>query len=148
MTKTQTWEAVSALLVEAKASKKLQAELEAILAPKSSGSVNPPKLDKDGNIVEAYCRFHQRYEVVDNMVMSGGKSKGYCKASISLWNKTNANIKRLNEQAVTAMGEGNMEEAQSLAKEATTLKTNLNAPETYDYDRDWAEFNKPTKETK
>ena len=94
MTKTQTWVEVQKLLENNKASKALKEALEELLAPKSAGSMaNPPKLDKDGNIVEAYCRFHQRYEKVEDMVVSQGKSKGYCKASISLWNKTNAKIK-------------------------------------------------------
>ena len=54
--------------------------------------------------------------------LSKGKSKGYCKASISLWNKTNAQIKKLDSQAVDAMSEGDFDKAQAIAKEAKELK--------------------------
>jgi len=147
-TKTQVWADVLEVLTAQKASKKLIGELETLLAPKSSGSANPPVLDDEGNIVEAYCRFHGRYEPVANMVISQGKSKGYCKASISKWNKTNANIKRLNDQAVCAMSEGQMEDAQKCAKESEALKKGLNDPKSFDYEADWAEFNKPAPEAK
>ena len=142
MTKTQQWVEVQELLTTNKASKALTQALEILLAPKSSSSTNPPKLDKDGNITEAWCRFHERYEKVSSMVMSAGKSKGYCRASISKWNKTNASIKVLNDQAVCAMSENQMEDAQKCAKKSEALKKTLNDPKSYDFDKDWADFTK------
>ena len=152
LTKTQVYNntvtQINELLENSKVSKKFKEKLFTILennlAPKKGGSslAHPPKLDENGNIVEAWCRFHERYEPVEDMVISNGKSKGYCKASISLWNKTNSNIKKLDSQAVEAMAKGDFETAQELAKEAKELKDNFNKPEFYDYDRDWAEFNK------
>ena len=151
LTKTQTYnttvEQINALLENSKVSKAFKEELlniiELNLAPKNGGgsSTNPPKLNDDGEIIEAYCRFHNRYEVVTDMVISNGKSKGYCKASISLWNKTNSNIKKLDSKAVDAMSDANFEEAQAIALEAKTLKDSFNSVEFYDYDRDWANFN-------
>ena len=151
MTKAQLWtnvqNQVNELLMASKVSKKFSEELLSILelnlAPKSGGSsINPPKLDEDGNIVEAWCRFHQRYEIVENMVISKGKSKGYCKASISLWNKTMATIKKLDSEAVDAMANGDFDKAQEIAMKSKELKDNFNKPEFYDYDRDWANFTK------
>ena len=156
LTKAEVWanvqSQVTELLEKSKQSKKfgdtLMNLLETNIAPKNCGSsVNPPKLDEAGNIVEAYCRFHQRYEPVEDMVISGGKSKGYCKASISLWNKTNSDIKKLDSQAVDAMSNADFDNAQKIAKQAKELKDNFNKPEFYDYDRDWAKFN-GTDETK
>jgi len=142
MTKTQTWAEVSKLLEESKASKALKEALELLLAPKSgSTSANPPKLDKDGNVVEAWCRFHECYEPVANMVMTKGKSKGYCKASISVWNKMNARIKSCNAQVTYFVEHGDMDKAQEMAKEAKELKEALNAPSTYNFKEDWALFN-------
>ena len=150
MTKTQLWtnvqNQVNELLKASKVSKKFSEELlnilETNLAPKSGGSsINPPKLDDDGNIVEAWCRFHQRYEAVEAMVISKGKSKGYCKASISLWNKTMAKIKKLESEAVDYMSVRDFDNAQEVANEVKELRDNFNKPEFYDYDRDWAEFN-------
>lgn len=143
MTKTETWKQVQALLVEQKASKKLTQALEELLAPKSSSSTNPPK-EIDGTM-HYYCRFHQAYEPQEDMVMSAGKSKGYCKASISKWNKMNASIKKLNDQAVCAMSEGQMEDAQECAKQSEAIKAKLNNPESYDIVQDWADFNGITK---
>jgi len=142
---------INELLKTSKVSKKFEGELleilEANLAPKIGGgsSLHPAKLDDEGNIVEAWCKHHQRYEAASDMVMSNGKSKGYCKASISLWNKTNANIKKLDSQAVEAMVNGNFEKAQEIAKEAKEYKDNYNKPEFYDYDRDWTAFNGTAK---
>lgn len=154
-TKKQVWANVQAevttLLEGAKVSKKFSEELmnllEAKLAPKSGGGsmLNPPKLNEDGTIIEAYCRFHERYEVVENMVISNGKSKGYCKASISLWNKTNSEIKKLNSESVDFMANGDFEQAQEVAKKAKELKDTFNEPKFYDFDRDWDKFNAPTE---
>lgn len=142
MTKTKLWEEVQKLLADNKASAKLTSALQELLSPKTAASQNPPKVDKDGNITHVYCRFHKQYEPVANMVMSGGKSKGYCKASISLWNKMNSNIKKLNAQVTEAIEAGDMDKAQKVTKEAQSLKAKLNDPKTFDYDRDWATFNK------
>lgn len=139
MTKTQLWLEVQTLLVEQKASKKLAQALEDLLAPKSGGQTNPPK-EIDG-VMNYYCRFHQAYEPESNMVMSLGKSKGYCKASISKWSKMNSDIKKLNSQAVIAMSEGQMNDAQAYAKESEALKTKLNSPESYSLEQDWLDFN-------
>ena len=156
LTKAEVWtnvqSQVNVLLESSKVSKKFSEDLlnllEANLAPRAGGSsVNPPKLDEDGNIVEAYCRFHQRYETVEDMVMSAGKPKGYCKAAISLWNKTNSEIKKLDSQAVDAMSNADFDNAQKIAKQSKELKDNFNKPEFYDYERDWAKFN-GTDETK
>jgi len=75
------------------------------------------------------------------MVMSVGKSKGYCKASISLWNKTNAQIKKLEAQAVGELTRDNIDKAKELSNEAKALGEKLNAPEFYNYEDDWANFN-------
>ena len=150
MSKKETWNnvkvAVQDLLeTQPKLSNKFKDSLWDILTsnlePKGSTSLYPPKLDDEGNIVESWCRFHKRYEVIEDMVISKGKPKGYCRASISKWNKTNSNIKKLDSEAVEAMSEGNFEEAQEIALKSKELKGLLNSPDYYDYDEDWANFN-------
>jgi len=149
LTKNQVWANVQNQVVEllkgSKVTKEFQEELLSILetnlAPKTGGSTaNPPK-EIDG-VMNYYCRFHQRYEPIENMVMSKDKSKGYCKASISLWNKTNSEIKKLDSQASAYLTDGEFEKAQDFAKQAKALRDDFNKSEFYDYDRDWAEFNK------
>ena len=135
---------VTTLLATTKVTKAFSESLMLILsnhlAPKSGGSANSPILDEEGNIVEAYCRFHKRYEIAENMVISQGKSKGYCKAGISAWNRNQSKVKALESEALAAMTKGNFEDAQAKSVEAKVLKDTLE----YDYDADWASF-KPSK---
>ena len=141
MTKNQLWNEVQELLAQhPTTSKKIVQGLEELLKPKAGGgsSTNPPQ-EIDG-VMNYWCRFHERYEPVEDMVMSKDKSKGYCKAAISLWNKTNSNIKKLEAQVSDFVAEGNFDEAQAVAKESKILKANLNSPSYYDYDRDWLAF--------
>lgn len=143
-TKLELWTNVQNVLttnVGKKITPELISQIEALIAPKSGGgiSTNPPK-EIDG-IMHYYCRFHERYEADVDMVTSQGKSKGYCKASISKWNKTNSAIKRLESNAVGALVNGRLEEAQKLSAEAQALKDSLNLPSSYDYELDWKVFN-------
>lgn len=146
MTKTELYTTVSAAIAEYCADNKAQKHAEALqaiidqyLQPKNNAGINPPK-EIDG-VMHYYCRFHQRYEAEDAMVMSAGKSKGYCRASISVWNKNNATIKKLNKEAVDAMSAGDFELAQQLANEAQELSAKLNDVASFDYEADWATFN-------
>ena len=141
MTKIQLWNEVQELLSQhPTTSKKIVQGLEDLLKPKVGGgsSTNPPQ-EIDG-VMNYYCRFHQRYEPQEDMVMSKDKSKGYCKAAISKWNKTNSQIKKLDSQMSALVSEGNFEEAQEVALTSKELKANLNNHEHYDYDADWLAF--------
>lgn len=147
--KTQLWinlqAEVTELLDNSKVSNKFKDELmeilKANLAPKVGGGVstNPPK-EIDG-VMHYYCRYHQRYEAESAMVMTQGKSKGYCKASISVWNKANSDIKKFDSEAVKAMASGDFDKAQEIALKAKDLRDTFNNPSFYDYDKDWASFN-------
>ena len=149
-TKTQVWanvqKEVSELLENSKVGKKFSESLlnilEAHIAPKSGGgsSQNPPK-EIDGAL-HYYCRFHQTYYPEDKMVMSRGKSKGYCKSAISRWNKANSQIKKLDSQAVEAMSNGDFEGAQEIAQSSKELKEKFNKPEFYNAKEDWEVFYK------
>ena len=141
MTKIQIWNEVQELLSQhPTTSKKIVQGLEDLLKPKQGGgsSTNPPQ-EIDG-VIHYYCRFHECYEPQEDMVMSKDKSKGYCKASISKWNKTNAYIKRLDGQMSTLVADGNFEEAQVIAQKSKELKSELNDPRFYNFDEDWATF--------
>ena len=140
ISKSNVWAQVEAILTSNKVKASVIDELKNILAPKSGGtSLNPPK-EIDG-VMHHYCRFHQAYEAESGMVMSVGKSKGYCKAAISKWNKTNANIKRMESEAVGAMCKSEFERAKALSEEISLMKSRLNDPSEYNIDDDWASFN-------
>jgi len=151
LSKTKLWDKISSevseLLTNSKVSKKFSEELltllETNLAPKSGGgsSAYPAILNEDGTIKEAYCRYHQLYYPADKMVISNGKSKGYCKAAIAKWNKARRVIKSLEAEAVEAMAEGNFDEAQAKSKEVVGLKASCLKSEYYDIEQDWVDFN-------
>lgn len=142
--KSAVWAQVQELIKNHKISDVVANELAMILEPKQGGgnSLNPPKLDEDGNIVEAYCRYHQRYEIAKDMVISNNKSKGYCKAAISKWNKARVLVKSMSEDMTTFMSEGKFEEAQAIAIKSKELSENCIKGDYYDYDEDWKTFNK------
>jgi len=142
MTKLELWNEVTKVLATHKAKQEIISELELLLAPKVGGiSMNPPKLDKDGNEVEAWCRWHNRYEAIDKMVLSNGKAKNYCKASSKEWNRRQKEIKTLDSQAVVMLTTGKFEEAQEVAKKSVACKALLNDIPSYDYDSDWEAYN-------
>ena len=90
MNKAQTWEAVQAILEQHKHDKRLAAELELLLAPKSGGGVTfPPKLDDDGNIIELYCAWHKQYEPVEDFKFIKSKDKYHyeCLVAEKEWTK-------------------------------------------------------------
>jgi hypothetical protein len=141
MSKSNVWSQVQELLVANKAKPALIEALEAILAPKQGGgSTNPPK--EINGVMHYYCRFHQAYEPEANMVMSAGKSKGYCKASISLWNKKNANIKKLEAEISELVMLGDFEQAKMCSEELQIAKKDLNEPSAYNLEADWEAFSK------
>lgn len=141
VSKSNVWAQVEAILTSNKVKANVIEELKSILAPKAGGgvSLNPPKII-DG-VMHYFCRFHQTYYAESDMVMSGGKSKGYCKAAISKWNKTNMQIKRIESNAVGAICKGDFELAKKLGDEANALKLTLNDPSFYDAEADWKVFN-------
>lgn len=140
VSKSNVWAQVEAILTSNKVKVSVIEELKEILAPKAGGvSLNPMKVI-DG-INHYYCRFHQNYYAESDMVMSQGKSKGYCKAAISKWNKINAQIKKTESSAVGAICKGDFELAKKLSDEANELKAKLNDPKSYDAEADWKAFN-------
>lgn len=143
--KQTTWEQVQEVLAANKHNKALYEALEAILAPKQGGGTsNPPKMI-DGEM-HYFCRFHQTYEPESKMVMSSGKSKGYCKASISVWNKRNSAIKRKETEISELVMAGDFVQAQECTVELKAMKEELNDPKTYDLVVDWANFETPRGE--
>ena len=143
MTKAQILEAVKATLQEHNASEELTLELVQLLSPKrGEGSLgNSPLTDDSGNITHYWCRLHERYEVVEDMIISNGKSKGQCKAGLSAWTRNNSAIKKLEGEATQALMDGDFETAQAKALEVKEAKAVLNESSNYDYDTDWAIYN-------
>ena len=141
VSKSNVWAQVEAILTSNKVKASVIEELKEILAPKAGGgiSLNPSK-EIDG-VMHHFCRFHQNYYAESDMVMSQGKSKGYCKAAISKWNKINAQIKKTESSAVGAICKGDFELAKKLSDEANELKAKLNDPKSYDAEADWKAFN-------
>ncbi len=150
LSKTQTWAKVQELIKTHKVSAKTAEALELLLAPKAGGGVSehPPKTDDKGNITESWCKYHEQYEVISNMVVSNDKPKGYCKAAASKSNRLRNESKLLDAKVISQMADGDMEAAQKTAIEAKALSTQINHPSKYDFKKDWESFNKDIKESK
>ncbi len=139
--KTNVWSQVQEVLAANKAKPALVEALEALLAPKQGGgSTNPPMMI-DG-VQHYWCRFHSRYEPETNMVMSNDKSKGYCRAAISAWNKRNTAIKKLEKEIGELIIAGDMDQARECSEELKAAKDQISNYSTYDFDADWAVFNR------
>ena len=138
-TVSEKWSNALEIMKAAKVPNEVQTLLEAIYAPKSASSVNPP-LEEDGVIVAYWDRWFNRYVSVEESVLSNGKPKGYSKASISLWNKYFAETKELWEPL---MEEGLS--AKEIKVEVELAKKAMNDPKSYDYNRDTERFDNKTK---
>ena len=107
--------------------------LDENLKPKAGGghSANPAILDDEGNIVEAFCRYHQTYYPADEMVISNGKSKGYSKAAIAVWNKAQRDIKKMQDKVTELITADDFEAAKKLSNDIAVLKIECLQPEFY-----------------
>ncbi len=139
LTVSERWELVLEILETNKVKKSVQSDLEAILAPKTASSVNPP-LEDDGVITHYWDRWFNQYITVEEAVLSNGKPKGYGKASLSKWNKIQATIKNLTmDLAYSGKTRDEVEEEMALAQKASNL------PESFNYDEDTFRFNNKIK---
>lgn len=139
MTKLQIREMIETVLANHKHSKALATELLDAFESKASGSQNPPQ-EIDG-VMNYWCKFHKRYEVIDNMVMTkDGASKGYCKAGISSWTKQMNESKKMETASMEFLSKGEIKEAQEAATSAITIRDTAKDYDTYDYKEDWENF--------
>ncbi len=126
LTVSERWELVAQILIDGKVSKKVQTELENILAPKSASSVNPPLMDGD-TITHYWDRWFDQYVSVQESVLSNGKPKGYSKASLSKWNKIQATIKDLTmDLAYSGKTRDEVEVEMKLAQKMSNDKSSFN----------------------
>ena len=149
MTKVEIRETIETVFGNHKSTKAIElmkADLLKAFESKVSGSINPPIINEDGPN-EYWCKFHKRYEIEENMVMSKEKSKGYCKAGISSWTKKINLAKTKDKEAIELLSKGEMEIAQESAKLAISLKAEAANYDLYDFDQDWDNFKSvPKKE--
>ena len=146
LNKTQTWETVVAEInstdIKEETKESLINSLAELLAPKRAHSAHPPLLDEEGNPTDYWCRYHQEYEPVKDMVLNAkGESKGYCKAASAISNKRRKLVQTKRLEALRIMGD-DIVKAQELVKEADAIEPTINNPEYYNLAEDWEEFNK------
>jgi len=122
--------------------KELEAKVIELSKPKktSSRTTHKPLLDNEGNVMAFWCRFHGQYEPVELMVLTkDGKSKGYCRASYSTWNKAQSQVKKLNAEAASIMLD-DIEAAQELALKARDIKNRIDNLDIFDFKNDWLNY--------
>jgi len=139
-TVSEKWSSALEIMTAGKVPANVQTLLEAIYAPKSASSVNPPQEDDDGVITHYWDRWFDQYVTVEESVLSNGKPKGYSKASISLWNKYFSEAKELWEPLM----EAGLDMA-DIKAEIILAKKAMNEPRSFDYERDTQRFNDKVK---
>ena len=149
MTKTELWNTVKETVLnhDFKDRDKLLAELSIILEPKrGGGSMHPPKLNEDGTIAEAWCKYHQTYEPAEQMVLkeNGTKSAGYCKAASWVSNNRRREVQKLKLQ-VLDLFDTDQDAAREARAKMKELEPQINDAKYYDYDADWAAYLKATE---
>lgn len=146
MNKTELVSAITEIARNFKVAPEALERIVELVGPQAAGrSVNPPKLDKDGNITEAYCKYFQRYLPAEQMMISNGKSKGYSKIACAEVNaRRKAIVQKESELSNLVLG-GKVEEAKKLAKDLEVEKSRLNDPEFYDYDELTKKYTKSEK---
>jgi len=135
-----TLETIEAKLVEYKLSKARVGEIMKMISElKSSSSARDMQETKVVDGIEfRYCRWHQKWEPADRFVYYKGKSKGYCKASYSVWSRNNNEIKKLSTTALAnAVASGDFEKAAKVQERIAKLKANLNKPSSFNIVEDW-----------
>ena len=155
MTKVEIRETIETVFGNHKSTKAIElmkADLLKAFESKVLGSINPPIINEDGSN-EYWCKFHKRYEIEENMVMSLNAktgvrgSKGYCKAGVSSWTRKMNLAKSKDKEAIESLSKGEMEIAQESAKLAISLKAEAQDYDLYDFDQDWDNFKSvPKKE--
>lgn len=158
MAKVNTYTALNAEMKEVfekypNTSKKLIADLQfvvdSVLKPKTTRGTQPHILNEDGSIKEAFCRYHNRYEKAEDMLITGKtQSKGLCKAASREYHKRNTAIKTLAAEASELLIKGDFESAVVKAKESEAMKAQLTNPDNYDYDADWTAYNAAARKSK
>nr|DAX61402.1 MAG TPA: hypothetical protein [Caudoviricetes sp.] len=147
MNKTELVSAITEIARNFKVAPEALERIVELVGPQASGSrsVNPPKLNDKGEIVEAYCKYFQRYLPAAEMVISNGKSKGYSKIACAEVNaRRKAIVQKEGELSNLVLG-GKVEEAKKLAKDLEVEKSRLNDPEFYDYDELMKKYTKSEK---
>lgn len=147
MNKTELVSAITEIARNFKVAPEALERIVELVGPQAAGSrsVNPPKLNDKGEIVEAYCKYFQRYLPASEMVISNGKSKGYSKIACAEVNaRRKAIVQKEGELSNLVLG-GKVEEAKKLAKDLEVEKSKLNSPEAYDYDELMKKYSKTEK---
>ena len=147
MNKTELVSAITDIAKSFKVAPEALDRIIELVGPQASGSrsVNPPKLNDKGEIVEAYCKYFQRYLPAEQMVISNGKSKGYSKIACAEVNARRKQIVQKEGELSNLILNGKVEEAKKLAKDLEVEKSKLNSPEAYDYDELMKKYSKTEK---
>lgn len=165
MNKSQTYKAVTdkleAVYTKSKVSKSAQEAINEIidlyLKPKSGGGVarnveNPPKLDDNGHIVEAYCKYYKRYlpAAECNISFRGTEKEKYRGESLlgaARYREITQEINTLKQQSQDLLLAKDIEGAQKAAKEAQRLFDTRQDSSLYDYEADFKRLRAPKEST-
>lgn len=138
LSKSELVSKLNQIVESAKLSKNVKLEFDNLLneltTRKTREIKHPDYYDDEKQSLMRYCKYHNRYEVENNMIAK----KSYCKVASFISNQRRAEIKKL-ENSLLDLIQTNAD-ASEIAKLAEIIKEkkqNMHNSETYDYERDY-----------
>lgn len=147
LSKVELIEKLNNIVDNAKLSKSAKSEFDSLLQElttrKSREIKHADYFDEKENCVMRFCKYHQRYEKECDMIAK----KSYCKVASFISNQRRSEVKKLENELLSLIADNaETEKISELANIIKEKKANMHAPETYDYERDYAYYNENCKQ--
>lgn len=147
LSKIELIEKLNSIVDNAKLSKSAKSEFDELLKELTTRKAREVKhadyYSDENQCVMRFCKYHQRYEVENDMIAK----KSYCKACNFISNQRRAEVKRLeNELLRLIQTSADNEKISELANVIKDKKENMHNSETYDYERDYQYYRENCKQ--
>lgn len=147
LSKVELVEKLNQIVEGAKLSKSARSEFDSLLQELTTRKTREIKhadyFDEKENCVMRFCKYHNRYERESDMITK----KSYCKVASFISNQRRNGVKKLENELLSLIANNaNSDEIANLANDIKEKKEKMHAPETYDYDRDYAYYNENCKQ--
>lgn len=147
LSKVELIEKLNNIVDNAKLSKSAKSEFDELLKELSTRKTREVKhadyFDEKENCVMRFCKYHNRYERESDMIAK----KSYCKVASFISNQRRNEVKKLENELLSLIANNaNSDEIAKLANDIKEKKEKMHAPETYDYERDYAFYSENCKQ--
>lgn len=138
LSKNELVSKLNQIVESAKLSKNVKLEFDNLLneltTRKTREIKHPDYYDDEKQCLMRYCKYHNQYEVENNMIAK----KNYCKVASFISNQRRAEIKKLENSLLDLIQtNADADEISALAETIKTKKALMHNSSTYDYDKDY-----------